>query len=517
MTIVPRPLVDFVAAHRARRLRARLHQQGDGTAQQKAVWRWLMAQHERTEAGREHGFGPRMAYDAFRAKVPVRTGADFRGAVERMAGGAAGVLWPGRCTHFVYTAGTVDGTSAMLPVPPEMARHFRETLAGAWLLQVVRTGRTDIFHGRHLHAGASTALMAAHGARAGYLDGIARACLTDWARENLYAPAPAVAALPEGPEKLAALLETCRNADVRLLAGSPAALIALLGALKEQGLAWPRLECCVQTGALPGIQAQPLAELAGPGVSLHEVYAAAEGIFAAQDGDARTGLRLFTDAGIFHEFLPVRELGGNPASLGEKCVPLAEVKTDTDYALVVTTPAGLVRCLVGDTVRFTSLHPPRLLVTGRTQFLLNSFGELTTERELTDSLIDVCARNRWEPVNFHVAPYFFRGTVRRNQGCHEWWVELRPGTVRTPTGPLLAAELDAELGRRNRDYTARRANGAIEPPVVRLVMPGVFTQWAELHPAFGGPVKLARCRSDRLMADQLAGIARFHSGTVAPF
>ncbi|MBA3848383.1 MAG: hypothetical protein C0502_00110 [Opitutus sp.] len=517
MTIVPRPLVDFVAAHRARRLRARLHLQGDGRAHQQAVWRTLMARHERTEIGRELGLGPKLAYETFRQRAPLRLGADFRGAAERMAGGAADILWPGRCNHFVYTAGTVDGTPRMLPVTPDMARHFRETLAQAWLLHAVRTGRVDLFHGRHLHAGASTALRAARGARAGYLDGIARACLSDWARANLYAPPAGVAQLPEGPEKLAALIDACRHADVRLLAGTPAALLALLGALKETGGAWPRLECCVLTGAMPGIHARPLAELAGAGVSLHEIYAGAEGVFAAQDSDARSGLRLFTDAGIFFEFLPARELGGSLAALGPRCVPLAEAKTDTDYALVATTPAGLVRCLVGDTVRFTSLQPPRLVVTGRTQFLLNAFGEQTTERELTETLIDICECNRWEPVNFHVAPYHTRGAVRRSQGCHEWWVELSPGTVRTPTGPLLAAELDTELGRRNRDYTARRANGALETPVVRLVMPGVFTQWAELHPAFGGPGKLARCRNDRLMADQLAGIARFHSGSVAPF
>lgn len=167
-------------------------------------------------------------------------------------------------------------------------------------------------------------------------------------------------------------------------------------------------------------------------------------------------------------------------------------------------------------MRFVSVSPPRLVVTGRTQFLLNSFGELVTERELSDALIEVCVRNQWEAVHFHVAPYFTR-KVPRLQGCHEWWIELRPGTRRTPTGPLLAAELDAELARRNRDYSARRAAGALEEPVVRLVMPGVFTQWSELHPTFGGPGKLARSRNDRLMADQLAGIARFSAGTVAPF
>lgn len=516
MTIAPRPLVNFLAGLRTRRLRARLQAQGNGAEPQRLWLRALLARLEKTELGRQHGLTARTSYDDFRARVPLRTPAEFRAFTERMAGGANDVLWPGRCTHFVYTAGTVDGTPKMLPVTAPMFRHFRATLADAWLMHAARVGRISVFGGLHVHAGASTALMAAHGAKAGYVDGIVRASLSAWSRENLSAPGAEIAELPEGGEKNAALVAALKSRDVRLVAGTPGALIALLQAARESGVRWPALECCVHTGTMLGIQEKALVEHAGAHVSLQELYAGAEGIFAAQDGDARGGLRLFTDAGIFFEFLPLRELSGEGSAAGAQCVPLIDVRPDTEYALVVTTPAGLVRCVVGDTVRFVSLNPPRLLVTGRTQFLLNSFGEQVTERELSDALIDVCVRNQWEAVHFHVAPYFTR-KVPRIQGCHEWWVELRPGTRRTPTGPLLAAELDAELGRRNRDYTARRANGAMEPPLVRLVMPGVFTQWTELHPTFGGPGKLARCRNDRLMADQLAGIARFHAGTVAPF
>jgi hypothetical protein len=516
MTIAPRPLVNFLAGLRARRLRARLQAPGDGIAQQRATFQALLARFERTEFGRQHGLRARGGYEEFRTRVPLRPSADFHVFAERMAGGATDVLWPGRCTHFVYTAGTVDGTPKMLPVTADMLGHFRRAIGDAWLAHAVRCGSVAIFQGLHVHAGASTALMAAHGARAGYVDGIARASLSEWSRHNLFAPGAALAELPEGVEKTAAIVRALGNRDVRVLAGTPMALIGLLQEAARAGARWPQLSCAVHTGTMLGIQEKALVEAAGAHVALHEVYAGAEGVFAAQDGEARAGLRLFTDAGIFFEFLPLHDLTGDLATLGAQCVPLAEVKPEVEYALVVTTPAGLCRCVVGDSVRFVSLQPPRLLVTGRTQFLLNSFGEQLTERELSDALIDICVRNQWEAVHFHVAPYFTR-TVPRLQGCHEWWIELRPGTRRTPTGPLLAAELDAELGRRNRDYTARRANGALEAPVVRLVMPGVFTQWSELHPTFGGPGKLARCRNDRLMADQLAGIARFHTGTVAPF
>jgi hypothetical protein len=516
MTIVPRPLVDLITRYRMQRLRRRLHASGDGWAAQRATFTALLRQFGDTEFGRQHGLAAGMSYDSFRRDLPLRTSADFRGFTERMAGGARDVLWPGACRQFVYTAGTVDGTPKMLPVTPAMALHFRTALSDAWLLHVARRDRTSLFHGRHVQIGASTALQSAHGAKAGYLEGIMRANLSEWARENLCAPPAAIAALPEGPQKTAATVQACTERDVRLVCGTPGALIALLEAAQTHGVAWRELECCVHTGALLGSLERPLAARLGPQVSLHEIYAAAEGVFAAQDAESERGLRLLTDAGIFFEFLPLREATGDLTAHAAACVPLADVRPNLDYALVVTTPAGLCRCLVGDAVRFVSTQPPRLLVTGRTPTRLNCFGEQVAERDVTDALLEVCGRSEWDIVHFHVAPYLTR-TVPRPHGHHEWWVELRPGTVRTPTGPVLASELDIELTRRNRDYSARRRQGAMDAPVVRLVMPGMFERWADLHPTFGGPGKTARCRNDRVMADQLAAIARFHPENTAPY
>lgn len=520
MTLVPRTLVQMLAHRRMRKVQREFQAQGDGTAAQTRWFRWLLARLTPTELGRMHGLGAKMTYDHFRAAVPLRTTAGFLSFAERMAAGAHDILWPGPCRSFVYTAGTVDGTPKMLPATDDLLRHFRAALRDVWLLQALRTDRADTFCGLNLHTGASTALTSARGARAGFFDGMVRASLSDWARDELLAPPAAISDLPEGPEKAQRIAEACAMSDVRSMVGSPASLIATLQAARtgrpDGRHPWNNLSCCIHTGAIPGISARALAEAAGPGVVLHEAYGAAQGIFAAQDGEARHGLRLFANAGLFFEFLPVRDAtSGDLSRLGDRCVPLARARVDTDYLLVVTTPAGLCRCLVGDTVRFVSLQPPRLLVTGRAEFLLDSFGEKVTERELSDALIEVCATNGWDAVDFHVAPYFTRPQPRL-AGCHEWWVELKPGTIRTPTGPILGAELDAELGRRNRLYAAQRSAGALEPPLVRLVMPGVFTQWSVLHPTFGGPGKLARCRNDRVMADQLAGIARFHASTLPP-
>ena len=180
-----------------------------------------------------------------------------------------------------------------------------------------------------------------------------------------------------------------------------------------------------------------------------------------------------------------------------------------DYVLAVTTPAGLARYVVGDVVRFTSTLPPRLVYVGRTKLRLDAFGVSLPEKALTDALVALCQRHSWTIVNFLVAPLFAATMTGQQRGRHEWWIELRPGTVATPTGPHMAAELDAELLRVNPDYALRRRTGTIDPPFVRLVMPGVFDHWLRYQNTWGGEHKLPRCRSDRAVADELAKITHF--------
>ncbi|MDI1319624.1 MAG: GH3 auxin-responsive promoter family protein, partial [bacterium] len=183
----------------------------------------------------------------------------------------------------------------------------------------------------------------------------------------------------------------------------------------------------------------------------------------------------------------------------------------------VTTPAGLCRYVPGDIVRFLSVDPPRLQFAGNTKLQLNVFGEHVSERELVDTLLTVCTRNGWQAVDFHVAPNSHRIAAGKTANCHEWWVELRTHTMKTPTSNVLAPELDAELARRNADYAAKRAQRGLDAPSVRLVMPGIFERLAKEQPQAGGAGKMPRCRPDRLIADQLAMLTRFYQSTEEPF
>lgn len=529
MTLAPRFLVNFWAGYRVAQFTRRLQAAGRGLGDQAAAFAARMTQAAGTEFGRTHGLTAATTYAHFREQVPPRVPGYFAPLVARMQAGEADVLAPGRCLFFVETAGQSGGRPRPLPVPEPMLAHFRRALRDSLFLHAARAGHAGVFLGRHLHVGASTALTEQNGCYRTSLDGLLALCLTPWVEANLYAPPAAVARLPEGPEKITAAVTAMLPRDVTLVGGTPGTICALALAAREAAstgkrrmthlqAVWPNLECFAHTGMPLGLHQEALRAALGPGVTLHELYATAEGLFAAQDGGSPAGLRLLTDAGVFFEFLPLRRFQEDTlARAGAECLPLDQVQPGTDYVLVVTTPAGLCRCVPGDTVRFLSVDPPRLQFVGNTRLQLNTFGERVTERELTDTLLAVCAHNGWQAVNFHVAPDSQRIAAGRTVNCHEWWVELRTHTMKTPTANALGPELDTELARRNGDYAAKRAGRAVDFPSVRLVMPGVFDQCAKMRLQAGDSGRLSRCRSDRLIADQLAALTRFHQATVQPF
>ncbi|MEI6105992.1 MAG: GH3 auxin-responsive promoter family protein [Opitutae bacterium] len=529
MTLAPRFLVNLWAGLRVARFSRRLRALGRGGAAQQATFTRLMTQLAGTEFGRAHGITAATTYAEYRERVPPRNYDYFAPLIARMAAGAEGVLSPGRCPFFVESAGTTDPVPKLLPVPESMLAHFRQGLRDALFLYATRAGHGGVFLGRHLQTGASTALTEEHGSYRTGVDGMLALCLTPWVEANLYAPPAAVARLPAGPAKTTAIVRAMQAQDVTLIAGPPANLGKLARAVREAAggtqprqtqLAevWPNLECALFHGAPLGLHAEALREALGPTVKFHELYAAAEGIFAAQDNGSPAGLRLLTDTGVFFEFLPWA--GYSPSRLataGAVCLPLEKISAGLDYVLVVTTPAGLCRYVPGDIVRFMSVDPPRLQFVGRTVAQLNAFAEHVTERDLLETLLTVCARNGWQLVNFHVAPSSHRIAAGQTMNCHEWWMELHTHTARTPTANVIGPQLDAELARRDPKYAAKRQALDLDAPRVRLVPPGVFAQWAEAQQKSRSASQLPHCRSDRQIADQLAALTHFFDSSGVPF
>ena len=527
MTFGPRFLVSLWVGVRVARWARKLRAPGRGPAAQQTAFTGLMTQLVGTEFGRAHGLTAATTYAQYRERVPPRTYGYFAPLIARMAAGAEGVLSPGRCPFFAESAGTTELAPKLLPVPEPMLAQFRRGMRDALFLIAARAGHGGVFLGRQLHAGASTALTETNGAYRTALDGIFALCLTPWVEANLYAPPAAVAQLPAGPEKCAAIARTMLRQDVTLIGGVPATLCAVAQAAREAAgcsprpgyltEVWPNLACAVVTGAPPGLHDETLRSALGPTVRWHELYAAAEGVFAAQDDGRPPGLRLLTDTGVFFEFLPWTQFQeARLAQAGTECLPLEKISAGIDYVLVVTTPAGLCRYVPGDIVRFLSVDPPRLQFVGRTAGQLNGWAEQVTERDLVETLQAVCTRNGWQPVNFHVAPFSDRIAAGQMINGHEWWMELRTHTTKTPTANVIGPELDAELAQRNRSYAAQRITHRLEEARVRLVAPGVFAQWAQAQRLSDHASKMLRCRSDRLIADQLAALTHFYDARAAP-
>lgn len=483
--------------------------------QQRQMWRELVGQLAATEFGREHGLRRGQAYTEFRRRVAPRMYEDFSPWIERMKRGAADVLWPGQCAYYAVSSGTTAGRTKYLPITRPMIAHFRRAGLDSLCFYAQRTKSAQIFRGRHLFLGGSTALSplpdtGAFKAWGGDLSGITALHLPGWAERHLYEPGRDIAQMDNWPAKIEAIAQRTAARNISMLAGIPSWLLifaermrSLTGrqTLKE---VWPRFECLVHGGVPIGPFVGELQAAMGKGVNFHEVYPASEAFIAAQDAEAEAGLRLITDAGIFYEFLPMRDFDGTKlGQLADKVVPLDEVQPGVDYALLMTTPAGLCRYVIGDVVRFVSNEPPRLLYVGRTKLQLSAFGEHVIEKELTDAVAAIATRNGLAVANFHVAPRFMEAQSGVARGRHEWWIELKAGAV-APDVALLSRQLDAELQRLNDDYEAKRKGAGLDLPSVHLVAAGTFERWMRSHGKWGGQNKMPRCRSDRAIADELA-------------
>ncbi len=514
-----RQAVVLGAAVQTARIGRRLRVPHAAVQAQEAAFAGLIVRLAQTEFGRAAGLEPGTDYNVFRGLVPPRRYEEHAPWIERMKAGEADVLWPGRCRYFAVSSGTTAGRTKYLPVTEPMLAHFRRAGLESLCYYARRAGNAHVFRGRHLFLGGATTLAplpeaAPHEAWAGDLSGITALHLPGWAEKYLYEPGREIATMADWPEKIRAIAERTAATDISLVGGIPSWLLILAEELRRRtgkttlSEVWPRFECLVHGGVPIAPFAEELRAAIGPQVNFHEVYPASEGFIAAQDSDAAAGLRLIADAGIFYEFLPLarydeRRLG----ELAAEVVPLAEVRSDTDYVLLMTTPAGLCRYVIGDVVRFVSTEPPRLIYVGRTKLQLSAFGEHVIELEVTDAVTEAAARHGQSVVNFHVAPRFPDPAANEPRGRHEWWIEFRPSLREMPKPETVAADLDRVLQRLNDDYEAKRKGGGLETPLVHLVAAGTFERWLKERGKWGGQNKMPRCRSDREIADELVRLA----------
>ena len=466
--------------------------------------RGLMARAKSTEWGRRYGFREKLTPAEFARRVPVSTYEQLYPELEKVLRGQPDVLWPGRPQWFAKSSGTTNARSKFIPVTHEALYHCHYR-AGRDMLAL----STHLYPQERLLAGKTLSLGGAHtpnpfrpqeaAARVGDVSAVIMAQLPRWA-EQLRTPPLALALLDEWEEKIERIAAHVLTQDVRVLAGVPTWIVVLLrrvvalAGVDDITPVWPQLRLFLHGAVAFGPYRELFRQLIPTAQMRYlEIYSASEGYFAIQDQPDSDDLLLLLDHGIYYEFLPADQW----AAPNPRPVPLTEVELGRPYALVISTNAGLWRYLVGDTVRFTSLAPYRMRITGRTKHFLNAFGE---EVVIENAEVAVAAASRAIGAtvrDFTAAPVWFAADSATSRGGHEWVVEF----ASAPAGPDLArfgAVLDAMLCKVNSDYAAKRHRSlALAPPRLRAVPAGTFDTWLARQGKLGGQHKVPRLLNSR--------------------
>lgn len=488
----------------ARRRRARLAAEDAVATQQTQLLR-LLRRAENTPFGRAHGFARIRSVAEFQARVPVRTYEEFwRDWWQPRFPHLANVTWPGTIPFFAVTSGTSSGRTKYIPISEAMLRANRRAALDVLVHHAARRPHSRALGGRIFMLGGSTALKEeASGIHSGDLSGIAVARTPFWAKPLAFPPRD-VALMEDWDAKIAACIARAEKADIRVVTGTPSWLQILFdrhaAATGRPALArelYPNLELLVHGGVnFQPYRARFEAFLAGSHAELREVYPASEGFVAIADEGPGDGLRLLADNGLFFEFVPVAELGQpNPRRFW-----LADIETGVEYAILVTSCAGLWAYLLGDTVRFVGHRPPRLLVTGRTSYMMSAFGEHLIEAEIEEAVAKAAAAIGADVSDFAMGALFPErpGEV----GRHLFVVEFATTTTPAQIGDF-AQRLDSGLAALNDDYRAHRAGDVgMAAPRVQTVPRGFFAGWMKARGRLGGQNKVPRVMADTdLFAD----------------
>jgi len=489
------PLLRLHAGFRRRRLA----QQDAAAVQQQTLTR-LLQRAANTRFGRDHGFARLRGYADFAAAVPLRRYEDFWS--EYWQPGfpiLEECSWPGSIPYFAASSGTSTGNTKFIPVSRDMLVSNRRTGLDVVTHHLATRPDSRVGGGRHLLLGGSTALVErAPGAWSADLSGIAAATAPLWMRPFAFPPAE-IARMTDWTEKMARLAALAPKADIRSLSGTPSWLLLFFDELARQhpdraprlASFFPKLDLLVHGGVNFAPYRARFAEwLAGSRAETREVYAASEGFVAVADRGDGEGLRLVADRGLFYEFVPVAEIdAARPVRHW-----LGNIETGVDYAIVLTTNAGLWAYVVGDTVRFVERDPPRLLVTGRLSYTLSAFGEHLTGEEIEAAAAEAAAAIGTGLRDFAAGALY---PQRQGEtGGHLYVVEFET-PVSEEDRARFAAALDAGLMRRNLDYRDHRAGGfGMRAPEVLVLQPGGFAEWMRRRGRLGAQNKVPRVIND---------------------
>ncbi|MGE0255855.1 MAG: GH3 auxin-responsive promoter family protein [Alphaproteobacteria bacterium] len=492
----------------------------DPAESQRRTLRALVGHAAGTRFGRDHGFARIRTPEDFRAAVPLRRWEDMWQAYWRAAFPVLdNVSWPGRVPFFAVTSGTTTGRTKHIPVTRAMNRSNRSAAFELLAHHLGARPASRLGGGRMFMLGGSARLeRLAPGVRAGDLSGIAAATAPRIGRPWFFPP-PALAVEDDWERKIDGVARIAREAHLRLVGGVPSWLLALfdrMAALEgDDAPRLPRLLPELEMIVHGGVHFAPYRErfarlLEGSHAELREVYAASEGFVAIADRGSGEGMLLGLERGLYFEFVPVGELDAPQPTRHW----IGEVERGVEYAIVLSTCAGLWGHVLGDTVRFVDRAPPRLLVTGRTSYMLSAFGEHLIDAELEEAVSAAAAAIGALVTDWSVAPRFPEGSGER--GHHLFVVEFGAPPSREAEARFLSV-LDAALAETNDDYRAHRsANVGIEAPRLTVAAPGAFAAWMKARGQLGGQHKVPRIVNDAALFAGLLDHVAMHASRGNP-
>ncbi|PQJ79531.1 GH3 auxin-responsive promoter family protein [Polaribacter porphyrae] len=456
---------------------------------------------KKTEFGKKHHFSSIKNYKDFANLVPIQKYESIEPLIERCRKGEQNLFWPSYIKWFAKSSGTTNAKSKFIPVSDE-ALEYCHMKAGKDMLclYINNNEETQLFTGKGLRLGGSSEIYKDNSSYFGDLSAIITENLPFWA-DYSSAPSQEVALMAEWETKMEAIIDETIQEDITSLVGVPSWMLVLLNRVLERTgknnilEVWPNLEVYFHGG----VNFNPYREqykklIPKDDFQYFETYNASEGFFAIQDRNGSKELLLMLDYGIFYEFIPMSNYKGEASDT----ISLSEVKTGIDYALIITTNSGLWRYLIGDTIRFTSLDPYRIQITGRTKHYINVFGEELNIENVEDALKLTCEKTDALISEYTVGPIFMED---KKSGGHEWIIEFS----KLPENMDYFTEmLDNSLKSINSDYEAKRYNSmTLAMPKIHVAKEGLFYDWLKKKGKLGGQHKVPRLSNSRDFIEEL--------------
>lgn len=449
-----------------------------------------------TEFGKEAGFANVNNYNEFRQAVPVRDYEQLRPWIDKIKEGRHNVLWKGKPIYFAKTSGTTSGTK-YIPISKESIPNHINTARNALLCYMAETGNTKFADGKLIFLSGSPELERVGGIPTGRLSGIVNHHVPKYLRTNQL-PSYETNCIEDWETKLQKIVDETIHQNMTLISGIPPWMQMYFDELiqrsgKKVGELFPQFSVMVQGGVNFEPYRAKLMESIGRKIDTIELFPASEGFFAFQDSQDAEGLLLNTNSGIFFEFVPAGEIfNENPTRLS-----LADVKVGENYAMLINSNAGLWGYNLGDTVKFVSTDPYRLIVTGRTKHFISAFGEHVIGEEVEYSMLKAAQEHNVQVTEFTVAP-FVSGDAGKSY--HEWFVEFenKPDNM-----DAFVAKLDETLRQKNVYYDDLIGGNILRPLKITPIRKNGFIDYMKSIGKLGGQNKVPRLSNDRKIAGEL--------------